>query len=156
GIAVGAIVNLALISIGHAVIPLPAGADVSSFETLKSSMHLFGPEQFIFPFLAHAGGTLIGAFVAALIASSKQVCAFFVGFLFLLGGIANVFMLPAPLWYDVIDVVFAYFPMAWIATKLGVRKQGCHKGIGQQRRGKPLRTALRQSRCKLPLNADDL
>ncbi len=123
GIVVGALVNGGLINLGHVVIALPPGADVSSYEALKNSMSLFGPEQFIFPFLAHAVGTLVGACVAALIAASaKFKIAMGVGVLFLIGGLINAILLPVPLWYDAIDLVLGYIPMAWIGAKLGGAK----------------------------------
>ena len=48
----------------------------------------YSPQKnFVFPFLAHALGTLAGAFVAAKIAAShKMRFALAIGFLFLLGG----------------------------------------------------------------------
>lgn len=120
GLVIGSIVNMGLINLGHFLIALPPGADVSSMEALAASMPSFGPEQFIFPFLAHAGGTLVGTLVAVLIAASHKLkIAIGLGSVFLLGGIAAVVMLPAPLWYDVIDLLFAYIPMALIGAKLG-------------------------------------
>ena len=41
-----------------------------------------------------------------------------VGSLFLLGGISNAILLPAPGWYIVVDLVGAYIPMAWIGGRL--------------------------------------
>ena len=120
GIVLGSLLNGGLISLGHIVIALPPGADVSSYEALKMSMPLFGAEQFIFPFLAHAVGTLVGALIATLIAASHKFrIAMAIGILFLVGGLINAFLLQVPLWYDAIDLVFAYIPMAWIGAKLG-------------------------------------
>ncbi len=120
GLIAGMLVNGGLIRLGHAVVAVPPGTDVSTMEGIAAAMPLFGPEQFIFPFLAHAGGTLVGALVATLISvSHKLKIALGLGVVFLLGGIAAVIMLPAPLWYDVIDLLFAYIPMAWIGAKLG-------------------------------------
>lgn len=120
GLIAGTLVNGGLIQLGHAVVALPPGADVSTMEGMVAAMPSFGPEQFIFPFLAHAGGTFVGVLVATLIAvSHKMKIAIGLGLVFLLGGIAAVVMLPAPLWYDVIDLLFAYIPMAWIGAKLG-------------------------------------
>src|SRR5690606_34001453 len=91
GLIFGSGLNMALIHIGPQIIPLPDGADVSTMEGLAASMPLFEPKHFMFPFLAHALGTLAGAFVAALIASSyKFRFAMGIGCFFLLGGIANV------------------------------------------------------------------
>ena len=73
GAIVGSIVNMSIIMIGGQLIPPPAGADVTTMEGLKSSMHLFELRHFLMPFLAHALGTLGGATVAALIADRKSV-----------------------------------------------------------------------------------
>lgn len=120
GLLVGALLNGFLINIGHSIVRLPPGADVSSYEKLQATMHLFGPEQFIFVFLAHALGTLVAALVAVLIAKShKFTLALIIGVLFLIAGIINAFLLPVPLWYDAVDLILAYIPMAVIGYKLG-------------------------------------
>lgn len=122
GFVVGSVVNMGLIMVSGKVIPPPAGADVTTTEGLKASMHLFEARHFLFPFLAHALGTLAGAFVAGLLAPGKSpVPAFVVGGLFLLGGVASVFMLPAPAWFSAMDLVFAYLPAAWLGQKLATR-----------------------------------
>ena len=123
GAVLGSVVNMGLISISGSIIPPPAGADVTTMEGLKASLHLFEPKHFIFPFLAHAVGTFVGAFVAAIIAVNyKMRFAFGIGFLFLAGGVTNVFLLPGPLWFNVVDVTAAYLPMAFFAGKLATRK----------------------------------
>ena len=125
GFLIGSAVNMGLITLGPAVVPLPPGADTSTYEGLIAAMPMFGPEQFIFPFLAHAGGALVGTLVATFIAAShKGTVAMIMGVLFLLGGIVAVIMFPAPLWYDVVDLLFAYIPMAWIGAKLGGASRG--------------------------------
>ncbi len=119
GIVVGGIVNSALVNIGPLVIPLPEGADVSSMEAIANSMKLFTPVNFLFPFLAHAVGTLVGAFLAAKIAvSHKMKLAIGIGFLFLLGGITAAAMLGGPVWFIVVDLVLAYIPMGFLGGKL--------------------------------------
>jgi hypothetical protein len=88
-------------------------------ESLKASMHLFEAKHFIFPFLAHAFGTFVGAFLAALIAANhKMKFALAIGFFFLIGGIMNIFMLPSPLWFTILDLAGAYIPMAWLGGLL--------------------------------------
>ncbi len=85
-------------------------------------MHLFKPEHFVFPFLAHALGTLAGALVAFLIAASyRSVFAYVVGAVSLAGGIAATFMIPAPIWFITLDLAVAYIPMAWFGTQIGRR-----------------------------------
>jgi hypothetical protein len=70
GGVIGSVVNMSIILISVSVIPPPEGADVTTMEGLKASVHLFEPKHFLFPLLAHAVGTVAGAFVAALIAAS--------------------------------------------------------------------------------------
>ncbi|MFN0121525.1 MAG: hypothetical protein ACKV2V_13615 [Blastocatellia bacterium] len=113
-----------MILISGKIIPPPAGADVSTVAGLKNSIHLFEPKHFIFPFLAHAAGTLAGALVAAGIARNyKLQMALIVGCLFLAGGITNVFILPAPMWFNVVDLVGAYLPMSYIGWKIAARNK---------------------------------
>ena len=124
GAVVGSIVNMGLIVIGGKVIPPPAGVDVTTMEGLKAGIHLFQPKNFVFPFLAHALGTLAGAYLAArLAASRKMAMALIVGVLFLVGGVINVMALGAPMWFNVLDLVVAYIPMAWIGGKWAAGKQ---------------------------------
>jgi hypothetical protein len=85
-------------------------------------MHLFEPKHFLFPFLAHALGTLTGALLAFLVAASyRAVFAYAIGVVFLAGGIAAAFMIPAPSWFIILDLAAAYMPMAWLATQVGHR-----------------------------------
>ncbi|MFN8155506.1 MAG: hypothetical protein U0Y08_14530 [Bacteroidia bacterium] len=123
GAVIGSFANGGLIALSPSLIPPPAGADVTTVEGLKASLHLFEPRHFIMPFLAHAVGTLVGAFIAALIAvNNKMRTAMIVGALFMVGGIMNVFMLPAPTWFCVTDLLLAYLPMAYLGGRIGAKK----------------------------------
>ena len=122
GLLIGSVVNMSLIMISGSVIPPPAGANVTTTEGLKASMHLFEPRHFIFPCLAHSLGTFVGALVATMLTPNRTSGpAYVVGFAFLLGGIASVYMLPAPLWFSALDIVAAYLPMAWLGHRLASR-----------------------------------
>ena len=119
GFIAGSAVNMALVWTGPQIILPPAGVDVTDMESIKASIHLFEPKHFIFPFLAHALGTLVGAYVAVLISASyKLIVGLVIGVLFLFGGIYVAFMLPSPIWFVVVDLIGAYIPMAWIGTRL--------------------------------------
>jgi hypothetical protein len=119
GILFGSTINMGIIAISSSIIPPPEGADVTTMEGLSASMHLFQPKHFIMPFLAHALGTFAGALLTAFIAvNHKMKLALLIGLVFLIGGITNVFMLPSPIWFTILDLVLAYFPMAYIAGKL--------------------------------------
>lgn len=113
---------MALIVLGPSLIPPPAGVDVTDPESLSNSIHLFDLKHFVFPFLAHALGTLFGSLAAVLVAASyKTAVAFVVGTIFLAGGITASFMIPAPIWFIILDLAVAYLPMAWLSTRIGNR-----------------------------------
>jgi hypothetical protein len=119
GLVCGSIVNMAIVMLGSVVVPPPAGVDPSNMESLAASMHLFQVKHFLFPFLAHAVGALVGALIASIVAASRQMMlALLVGGFFLLGGIAAAAMIPAPVWFEAADILLAYIPMAWIGWRL--------------------------------------
>ncbi len=123
GIAIGSIVNMALIMIGNIVFPLPESINPMDPESLKAGMALLEPKNFIFPFLAHALGTLVGAAVATLIATGNILRpALVVTAFFLLGGITNVITLGGPMWFNALDLIVAYLPMAWLGIRIADRK----------------------------------
>lgn len=122
GILIGSSVNMAIIMVSGTLIPAPNGADVTTMEGLNATMHLFQPKHFIMPFLAHALGTFCGALLTAFIASSHKInLALLISVVFLAGGIANVLLLPSPIWFTIVDLVGAYLPMGYIAGKLLVK-----------------------------------
>lgn len=119
GIVLGAIVNGGLITLSPSIIPPPEGVDVTDAESLRQSIHLFQPKHFIFPFLAHALGTLVGAYVAYRIAATRKAqWAWIIGCLFLIGGIWAATMIPAPTWFIAADLLLAYLPMAWLGIRM--------------------------------------
>ena len=126
GIAIGGGVNMVLITLGPSLIPPPPGVDVNNAESLIKGIHLFEPRHFVMPFLAHAVGTLAGALAAYLIAATYRAqIAYVIGAIFLCGGVAASFMIPAPTWFIALDLLAAYLPMAWLSIQIGARlKQG--------------------------------
>jgi hypothetical protein len=125
GLVIGSAVNGLIIMMGPSIIPPPEGVDVTTTEGLVASMHLMGPEHFIMPFLAHALGTFVGALVAAGIAVHHRFkIALGIGLVFLLGGFYMVLILPAPVWFSILDLFGAYLPMAYLAGKIIDNKSG--------------------------------
>jgi uncharacterized membrane protein YqgA involved in biofilm formation len=123
GLVLGSVVNMALINLGPSIIPPPEGGDISTMEGLKETMHLFEPRHFLFPWLAHAIGTLVGAAIAARLAAKHHLLmGMVVGLFFLAGGIYMAVAVPAPLWFIVADLALAYQPMAYLGAKLATRK----------------------------------
>lgn len=123
GIIVGGFVNLGLVTLGYSVFPLPEGVDTTSMQGLAATIHLLGWKNFIFPFLGHAAGPLVGTFLAMLIAANHRTkIAIGMGAWFLLGGIIANIWIPAPLWFKVLDLAVAYVPMTYIGWKLAGKR----------------------------------
>lgn len=120
GLVIGALINSGIIAISGSIVPLPEGVDPNDIESIKANIHRYSTMHFIMPFLAHAIGTLAGAFICAKIAASKKlILSLIIGVFFLLGGIMMVTMLPSPAWFNALDLVVAYLPMAWLGFILG-------------------------------------
>ena len=119
GIIAGMAVNMGIIIVSGHIIPPPAGANLTTEAGIKAAMHLMEPKHFLMPFLAHSIGTFMGALLAVKIANIRQMrAALIIASIFLVGGILNVIALPAPLWFNVLDLLAAYLPMGWLAYKL--------------------------------------
>ena len=113
---IGMVVNMGLIITGNQLIP---------FEDDMNPMNAMNWElkYFIFPFLAHAIGTLSGAYIAAKFSDRyHMIFAICIGLFFLLGGITMVFILPAPVWFIILDLVIAYIPMSWLGWKMSNKR----------------------------------
>ena len=118
----GSIVNMSLVQLGNKLLPIP-GIDPNDMNALAEVMPTLDAQHFIFPFLAHALGTFVGAIVAGFIAfNHKMKFALAIGVLFLIGGIAVNYLLPGPTWFAVADIVLAYIPMAWLGGKIAISK----------------------------------
>ena len=120
GIVAGSIVNLSLVSLGMVLIPPPGGLDLSDPEIVEENIKLLPPKSFLLPWLAHALGTLIGAFLVARYAAMKPfVGATVIAVFFLNGGLMMVLSVGGPTWFIGTDLLLAYLPMAFIGGSLG-------------------------------------
>ncbi|GAB4253287.1 MAG: hypothetical protein Kow0079_08740 [Vicingaceae bacterium] len=121
GWLLGSLVNMGLVMLGHNIFPIN-GIDPNNMEELAEVMPTLEFKYFVFPFLAHALGTLTGSIVAYLIAANNRaVFGIATGFLFLVGGIMMTFMIPAPTGFIIADITLAYIPMALIGNKIAKR-----------------------------------
>ena len=113
---IGMALNMGLIISGNQLIPFEEGMNpmnAMSWEII----------YFIFPFFAHAIGTLSGAYIATKFSASyHMIFAICIGLFFLLGGITMVFILPAPVWFIILDLLFAYIPISWLGWKISNKR----------------------------------
>jgi len=109
----GSTINMCLVWLGGICVPAPAGADLSNAAGFEKALPMLTPMHYLFPFLAHATGTLSGAMLVCWLKPKEtRRYAMIIGIIFLLGGIAACFMIPAPAWFMVADLLMAYIPMA--------------------------------------------
>ncbi len=119
GIGVGMTVNMGLVILGSKMIPAPPGIDITNPDSIAANVHLFELKHYVFPFLAHAVGTLAGAYTAARIAVSQKLrFGLGMGLFFLIGGIANAMMIGFPLWFAAFDLILAYVPMGYLGARI--------------------------------------
>jgi len=125
GALAGATLNMGVLLLGSKLMPNPPGVDVNDPASINAHIHEYSVLQLLVPFLAHALGTLAGAFLAARFNRGTGLgllAALVVGALFLFGGISTGMMIPnAPLWFDALDLVVAYLPMAFLGARLAAR-----------------------------------
>ncbi len=124
GLVAGSVINMVLITVSGHIIALPPGVDMTTAEGISAALPQLESRHFIFPFLAHAVGTLLGAFIAAKIAvQHRLLSALLVGSCFFIGGIVASNMIPAPIWFIVVDLIGAYFPFALLGYFLACPRQ---------------------------------
>jgi len=124
GLILGNAVNMATLTFGMKLIPPPEGVDFADPQSIADNVDKFELFHFITPFLAHALGTLIAAFfICRFVTTREKTFAIGVGILFLFAGIAAVFMIPAPLWFDIFDLSLAYIPMALLGYFLAMKSK---------------------------------
>ena len=123
GLILGALTNGMIVQIGATIVSAPLGMDISTEAGLAKAMPLMEFKHFVFPFLAHALGSFVGAFFVSKMRVNRTVInAMAIGFAFLAGGVMMVVMMPAtPVWFILLDLMLAYLPMAYLGYKLGQR-----------------------------------
>ena len=119
GWLVGSLINMGIVQLGHFLLPIE-NLEPNDMESYAAIIPTLSAEYFLFPFLAHALGTLLGAFLATKIASTHKFrFALAIGIIFLVGGITAASMFGGPIWFIILDLVVAYIPMAFLGYKLG-------------------------------------
>ena len=126
GLIAGSLVNGGILKLATVLLPAPVGVDMHSMAGLQAALPTLPAVHFVAPWLAHAGGTLAGAWLASrLLPPGQWTGALLVGLLFLAGGSMMVWQLPAPRWFELSDLLLAYLPMAalghWLAQQRRLR-----------------------------------
>ncbi len=106
GIAVAVAIVAATEAIGHAVYPVPADLDVQDAVQFGIYLESLPFGAFLFVLAAWTLATLGGGLLACFISREKPfVYAAIVGGFMLAGTVANLIMIPHPLWFSIIAVI---------------------------------------------------
>jgi len=113
--------------VGHAVYPLPANLDFSNKEATGAYISALPLGALLFVGVACLIGALGGTFAACKLGRAKpEIYALVVGGFMLAATIANLVMIPHPLWFSITGV-FVVVIAAWLGMRLGAKKVGATK-----------------------------
>ncbi|MBK9564085.1 MAG: hypothetical protein IPO37_02450 [Saprospiraceae bacterium] len=117
----GGVVVFGLESLSHQIFPLPADINPTDIESLKSIMQNVPAGSLALVILAHAVGAMVSGWVIGhFAASSHRLLALAMGFLWTISGVANLMMIPHPVWFSIADAC-VYLPMTLLGLKLATK-----------------------------------
>jgi len=118
------VVIYAVEALGHAVYPPPAGVDWKNPEAIRAYVAGLPLGAFGFVLLAYAVGSLVGGALATLISGRASVVpGLVVGGLLMVAGVANLSVVPHPLWFAIVSTLL-YLPLAWLGSSALIRSAG--------------------------------
>jgi hypothetical protein len=117
GIVAGGIVIMLVEMLSHRIYPPPPGIDVNNPEALKALMASAPPGALAAVVIAWALGSFAGGWTAAAI-GKHLIPALIVGAVLMIGGVANMMMIPHPIWMWVAGLI-VFLPGAFLGGKLG-------------------------------------
>lgn len=102
GLIVSSGLNMTILSFGMPV-HVEAGGD--QYEAIIEMMKSFTVMDYMVPLAAHVFGVLAGLIVARFICRTSNLPIYIIGGLHMIGTIINLFMIPAPGWFVVLDLI---------------------------------------------------
>jgi hypothetical protein len=123
GVVGGLVASMAVIvifqKVGQLIYPMPAGLDMQDKEAMGAWIQSLPIGAFLMLLAGYAAGSFAGGAVAVLI-TGKLRPALVVGGLLTLSGLANLVMIPHPLWVAVASLAI-YVPLAWLGGRVFLR-----------------------------------
>jgi len=108
--------------LGHTIYPPPADLDFSDPEAIRPYIATLPIIALLFPMFGWFVGAFAGSLVADICGDAKPyVFAAIVGGLVLAGTIANLIIIPHPLWFSIISLL-GIIASAWLATRIAVTR----------------------------------
>lgn len=104
GVIAAFISMMFLEGLGHSLFPIPFEIDPNNLDALAEKLHLIPTKMYIAVIAAHGLGLLIGLLIAKSIDKTSKISLYIIAGFFLVGTVANLFMIPHPVWFAVADV----------------------------------------------------
>jgi hypothetical protein len=104
GVIAAFISMMFLEGLGHSMFPIPFEIDSKNIGAIASKLHLIPVQMYVSVVLAHGLGLLIGLLIAKAIDKTSRISLYIIAGFFLIGTIANLTMIPHPMWFAVADV----------------------------------------------------
>ena len=118
GIIAGSLTIFLFETVGHLIVPPPAGMDATNVDSIRAAMSQMTLASFLLILAAWCGGSFVGGLVAAAIArTSGRGCALIVAGFIVLSGIATMILIPHPIWFWIAGIVLP-FPCALVGARL--------------------------------------
>lgn len=104
GVIAAFISMMFLEGLGHSLFPIPFEVDPKNLDALAEKLHLIPMEMYLSVVFAHGLGLLIGLLIAKAIDKASKISLYIISGFFLIGTIANLSMIPHPVWFAIADV----------------------------------------------------
>jgi len=118
---VGFVVVFGVETLNGRIHPPPAGVDLADPAALRAAMADLPASALVIVLAGWALGSCIGGSVAAKFGGTRPVRnALIVGAILMAAGVTNLFMLPHPLWFNVLGLI-VFLPAAWAGGRIAGR-----------------------------------
>ena len=104
GVIAAFISMMFLEGLGHSLFPIPFEVDPNNIEAIAGKLHLIPAKMYISVIIAHGLGLLIGLLIAKAIDKTSKISLYIIAGFFLVGTVANLFMIPHPIWFAIADI----------------------------------------------------
>lgn len=95
-------VNMGILQV---FMPVKVEEGADQYAAMLEMIGSFTAVDYLIPLSAHVFGVLAGLIVARLICKTSNVPIYIIGGLHMLATVINIFMIPAPVWFIIADLV---------------------------------------------------
>ena len=114
----GAFVTMIILEIvGHLLFPTPLAVEAAGQSELQANLVNIPTGAYVTVALAHGAGLLVGLLIARAIDRASMIGMYIIAVFLLLGTISNLFQLPHPVWFAILDIAIVLVVGAGILWK---------------------------------------